>query len=223
MIRSFDCERHPCAQKTFDLEFALWLNSCRTRTASPGDNPLNFKYFWMCVLFLAFVLPAYADGNNEVVDIAVTETTLVNEPPDFVYNTGVPLTFQSGNEILSIAINWEATGTPNFPFPIINGAEDAVTLNGALIDSVCNYLVQTGPNQFSAVDCTNLNSSPYQSSVTFSGNWGSAEIGYGGSVPITINSTFTSQTIMPEPGSLALLAVGLVGLISFRRLSQLRS
>jgi hypothetical protein len=157
------------------------------------------------LIVLAFAGVARADSTSETVNIAITETTILNDPPGYWYNTGIPLTFESGNEVLAIAINWVDTGTPNFPFPTINGADDAVTLNGLDMGSVCNYLTQTGPTSFSAVDCADLSSSPYSTSVAYSGSWGTVEIGYGGSEPITINSSFTSQTIVPEPSTLQLL------------------
>jgi hypothetical protein len=65
------------------------------------------------------------------------------------------------------------------------------------------------------VDCpTGVLEAPFVSTVTYSGNWGSAEIGFAGNEPITIDSTFSQQTITPEPEGVTLLGLGLVGLAS---------
>ena len=150
---------------------------------------------------------AFSAKADELVTINFQETNVLNCSG---LETDIPLTFSTGCEVLSIAIDWASTGTPNFPFPLVYGAEHAVVL-GTLVDSVCNYLVQTGPSSYSAVDCTTPTlQGPYVSSVTYSGNWGSAEIGFVGTEPITIDSTFKEITITPEPSVFLLLAAGII-------------
>lgn len=165
----------------------------------------------LCVIaILMATICAPSASADAVVTVNFSETTVLNGTAQGTI-TGIPLTFETNNEILSIAIFWTDTGTSNFPFPLVYGAEDNIVLGGVSVNSVCNYLVQTGPATYSAVDCGKLGA-PDVSSVTYSGNWGSAEIGFAGSEPITIVSTFTQRTIVPEPGSLSSLNFGLLGL-----------
>jgi hypothetical protein len=167
------------------------------------------KFWWIGSLLLAAICAPTASADT-LVTLNVSETTVLNGTAQGTI-TGVPLTFETSNEILSISIDWADTGTANFPYPIVYGAEDNIVLGGSLVNSVCNYLVQNGPSSYYTVDCDGLEA-PYVSSVTYSGNWGSAEIGFAGSEPITIDSTFTKQTIVTEPSSLSSLGLGLVGL-----------
>ena len=171
------------------------------------------KSLWVIASTLLLVAACAPTASADaVVTINVSETTVLNGTAQG-YVTGIPLTFETNYEILTIAILWADTGTPNFPFPLVYGAEDNIVLDEGFVSSVCNYLVQTGPSTFQVVDCSkNTLEAPYVSSVTYAGNWGSAEIGFAGSEPITIDSTFTQRTITPEPSSFISLCFGLVGL-----------
>jgi hypothetical protein len=151
---------------------------------------------------------------DSVVTLNFTEITVVDGTAQGI-DTGVPLTFETNDEILSIGIDWAATGTANFPFPAVFGAEDDIVLDDGFTSSVCNDLVQTGSSSFQAVDCPGGTlAGPFVSTVTFSGNWGSAEIGFAGNEPIIIDSTFMQRTIFPEPGSATLLGIGMAALAS---------
>src|SRR5271167_130139 len=161
-------------------------------------------------LLLLAAIGAPSASADSLVTLDFSLTTVLNGTAQGTI-TGVPLTFETNYEILSIAIVWADTGTANFPFPLVYGAEDNVVLGGSPVDSVCNYLVQSGPSSYNAVDCNTL-VAPYVSSVTYAGNWGSAEIGFAGSEPIKIDSNFTARTITPEPSSFSSLGLGLVGL-----------
>ncbi len=162
---------------------------------------------------LAASVAASTARADSVVTLTVTEITVINAPVQSI-NTGVPLTFESNDEILSIGIDWAATGTANFPYPAVFGDEDNVMLDEGFSSSVCNDLVQTGASSFQAIDCPGgVLAGPFVSTVTFSGNWGSAEIGFAGNEPIIIDSTFMQRTITPEPQRDA-LGIGLVGLAS---------
>jgi hypothetical protein len=168
----------------------------------------------LCLAFAAASVAASTARADSVVTLTVTEITVINAPVQSI-NTGVPLTFESNDEILSIGIDWAATGTANFPYPAVFGDEDNVMLDEGFSSSVCNDLVQTGASSFQAIDCPGgVLAGPFVSTVTFSGNWGSAEIGFAGNEPIIIDSTFMQRTITPEPGSVTLLGIGLVGLAS---------
>ena len=183
---------------------------------------MSFSRIWTRLILsipLAAVL-AYSTKADEIVELNIQETNVLNGTG---LNTGIPLTFSTGHEVLSIAIFWVNTGTANFPFPNVFGAEDNIVLGGKLVNSVCNYLGQTGPSSFAAVDCTTPTlQAPFVSSVTYSGNWGSAEIGFAGNVPITIESTFSERTITPEPSVLALLAAGILSAFVFSMRPNLR-
>ena len=174
---------------------------------------MRFSRIWgsfiLTVLFATSL--AFSAKADELVTINFHETNVLNCTG---LNTGIPLTFTTGCEVLSIAINWASTGTPdlipNGPFPIVYGDELNIVL-GTLVSSECGYIVQTGPSSYSVVGCTTPTlQGPYVSSVTYSGNWGSAEIGFVGTEPITIDSTFQETTITPEPSVFLLLAVGIV-------------
>ena len=177
------------------------------------------KYSWF-ILLVAMASGTPDARADAVVTLDFNETTVLNGTAQGAV-TGVPLTFETSHEILSIAIDWADTGTANFPYPLVYGAEDNIVLDGVQMSSVCNYLVQTGPSAFQAMDCpTGTLQAPYLYSATYSGAWGSAEIGFAANVPIIANSTFEHQTITPEPGSTGLLGITLVGLVSivtFRR------
>ena len=68
--------------------------------------------------------------------------------------------------------------------------------------------VQTGASSFQAIDCPGgVLAGPFVSTVTFSGNWGLAEIGFAGNEPISIESTFMQRTITPEPDGATLLEI----------------
>lgn len=177
-------------------------------------DSLNMRKSLWLILTVVF-LPVWppAASADAVVTINFSETTFINSTTAGNV-TDVPLTFETDHEILSIAILWADTGTANFPFPLVYGAEDNVVLDDGAVSSVCNYLYQSGPSSYYAVDCpTGTLEAPYVSSVTYAGNWGSATIGFAGSEPITINSTLTQQTIVPEPRSLSLAGLGLIGLM----------
>src|SRR5262249_178083 len=122
----------------------------------------------LAILVLVMVCLCARAKADAVVTINFAETTVLNGGAQF-YDTGIPLTFKTDHEILSIAILWADTGTSNFPFPLVYGAEDNIVLGGILVDSVCNYLVQTGPSSFTAVGCNTLQA-PFVSSVTSSGH-----------------------------------------------------
>ena len=169
------------------------------------------KSLCIIVLLLAATCAPTASADA-VVTLNFSETTVLNGTAQGTV-TGIPLTFETNYEILSIAILWGDTGTANFPFPLVYGAEDNIVLGGVPVSSVCNYLVQTGPSSFQAVDCsTSTLEAPFVSSVTYAGNWGSATIGFAGSEPITIDSSFTERTITPEPSNLSSLGFGLLGI-----------
>jgi hypothetical protein len=169
------------------------------------------KVLTVLLLFLAACASASADA---VVTLNFNETTVLNGTANET-STGIPFTFETKFEILTVVINWADTGTANFPFPIVFGAMDNIVLDGDLMSSVCNYLIQTGPDTFQAVNCpTGALEAPFVSTVTYSGNWGSAEIGFAGNEPITIDSTFSQRTISAEPSSFISLLLGLVGLAS---------
>ena len=166
----------------------------------------------LCLLSLLWIAVGATNARADaaLVTLNFDETTVLDGTTQGIV-TGVPLTFETNNEILSIAIDWADTGTANAPFPQVYSFEDNVVLGTTPVDSICNYLYQNGPSSYYTVDCTTL-ATPYVSSVAYSGAWGSVEVGFGGTVPITIASTFTQQTIVPEAGSLRLLCLGLVGL-----------
>jgi hypothetical protein len=171
-----------------------------------------------CLTFVALGGASFgasaARADSEVVNLTFTETTVINGTTQGI-DPGAPLFFEANDEILSIGIDWAATGTANFPFPEIFGAEDSITLDDGFTSSVCNDLVQTGASSFQAVDCPGGTlTGPFVSAVTFSGNWGSAEIGFAGNEPIIIDSTFMQRTIIPEPSSATLLGIGMVALAS---------
>jgi hypothetical protein len=168
------------------------------------------KLLWLVPVLLGTICAPDARADA-LVTLNFSETTVLNGTALGTV-TGIPLTFETNYEILSIAVLWADTGTANFPFPLVYGAADYILLGGTVVSSVCNYLVQTGPSSFQAVACsTNTLEAPYVSSVTYAGNWGSATIAFAGSEPITINSTFTQRTITPEPSSLSSLGLGLLG------------
>ena len=182
--------------------------------SATGGMKMRKPCYVLCLAFAAASVTASTARADSVVTLTVTEITVINAPVQSI-NTGVPLTFESNDEILSIGIDWAATGTANFPFPAVFGAEDSITLDDGFTSSVCNDLVQTGASSFQAVDCPGgVLAGPFVSTVTFSGNWGTAEIGFAGNEPIIIDSTFMQRTITPEPGSVTLLGIGLVGLAS---------
>ena len=170
------------------------------------------------VLTIPFFCFPFLSKADEIVVINFHETNVLNGTG---FNTGIPLTFSTGFHVLSIAIDWLSTGTPdlipNGPFPLVYGDELHVVLGGTQMASECGYIVQTGPSSFGGTDCaTPTLQGPFVSSVTYSGNWGSAEIGFVGTVPITIDSTFTETTITPEPGVLPLIAIGFVTMFAAR-------
>jgi hypothetical protein len=169
------------------------------------------KSLWIisALLLSATIVAPKADADA-LVTINFSETTVLNGTAAGTI-TGIPLTFESSDEILTIAIDWADTGTANFPFPLVYGAEDNIVLDDGVTSAVCNYLYQNGPSSYYTVDCDTLEA-PYVSSVTYAGNWGSATIGFAGSEPITIDSTFTEQTIVSEGSSFSFLGLGLVGL-----------
>ena len=178
------------------------------------------KPFYIFVLVCAASAGASAANADSAVTLNFSETTVINGTTQGIDPT-VPLTFETNDEILSIGIDWAATGTANFPFPAVFGAEDSITLDDGFTSSVCNDLVQTGSSSFKAVDCPGGTlAGPFISTVTFSGNWGSAEIGFAGNEPISIESTFMQRTITPEPDGATLLEIGmfaLASLIAWRR------
>lgn len=167
------------------------------------------KFLWIIpLLYISTCAPAAK--ADEVVTLNFTETTFIDSTTRGIV-TGIPMTFKTSNEILSVAIDWADTETPNMPYPDVYGAEDNNVLGGTLVNSACNDLVQSGPSSYYAVDFGTLNA-PYMSSVTYSGDWGSAEVGFAGSEPITIDSTFTQRTVISEPSSLSSLGLGLIGI-----------
>jgi hypothetical protein len=177
--------------------------------SATGGMKMRKPFYVFCLAFAAASVAASTAHADSVVTITVNETTVLNGTAQGT-DTGVPLTFETNDEILTIGIDWAATGTANFPFPAVFGAEDNIVLDDGFTSSVCNYLVQTGPSSFQAVDCPGgVLAGPFVSTVTFSGNWGSAEIGFVGNEPITIDSSFVQRTITPEPGSVTLLGIAL--------------
>jgi len=179
------------------------------------------KVLTICILLLGVLGPCHADSE---VSINVNEITVLNGTANEM-TSNVPLFFATKFEFLTIAINWADTGTPNFPFPAVFGAMDDIVLDGGFMSSVCNYLVQTGPNTFQAVACNGGTlEAPFVSLVAFSGNWGSAEIGFAGNEPIDIESSFSQTTITPEPSTIFLLTLPiLLGLMRWAQMSLRKS
>jgi hypothetical protein len=167
----------------------------------------------LAVLFLVSTIPARADSTT--VTLNFEETNVLNGTGFIgLGSSGAGPMFGNGFHVLSILINWADTGTPNAPFPTVFGFEDTIVFDGQVFDSVCNTVIQTGPNSFQAVDCGSAGlQAPFVASVTYSGDWGSAEIGFGAIEPITINSTFTESTITPEPSAWPMLAAGLLAVL----------
>lgn len=180
---------------------------------------MRYSQVWRSlVLTIPFFCLPFLSKADEIVVVNFHETNVLNGTG---FNTGIPLTFSTGFNVLSIAIDWLSTGTPdlipNGPYPTVYGSELSVTLGGMQFGHECGYIVQTGPHSFSVSGCTTPTlQGPFVSSVTYSGNWGSAELGFVGTVPITIDSTFSETTITPEPSSLALIAIGIVTMFAAR-------
>jgi hypothetical protein len=173
----------------------------------------------LAVLLFASAIPAYADSSTVTVTLNFNETNVLNGTGFIgLGSNGSGPMYGTGYEVLSIGINWSDTGTPNPLYSIVYGFEDTIVLGGQVLDSLCDYLVQTGPSSYQEIDCGSGGlQAPYVSSVTYSGSWGSAEIGFGGTESITIESNFTQRTVTPEPSSLLLSGMGLAALIGLAR------
>jgi hypothetical protein len=106
---------------------------------------------------LASVLPAYADSST--VTLNFNETNVLNGAGfSGLGSNGSGPIYGNGYEVLSIAINWADTGTPNPLYSMVYGFEDTIVLGGQVLDSVCNYLESTFADRavhMAAADCGN--------------------------------------------------------------------